>query len=660
MKQKTKIILFTIFCLSLFSTVSADFDVRNGGYDIEINVENWAYYKEINVPEELSFSQPFWIEIDEEVFLHAKTNLVDLRIVNSKGIESPRVSFMTESNEIAHGSEIILPSSVRPSFRNVDFAPLNMIDGDNSSFYQSDYSKDTTSASFVVDLKHNFLTHKLSVRSSDSSNTWQYVRIEGSNDLSSWVEVKTKTKASYSTNRQVIYPESNFRYLRFTFWHNGSLKIEEIEIYSASEAKMLFLVEIGESYRLYYGNSEAYVPNYNISGLYSDINTKTLSLGAQMNNPSSDNDYDNDGINNSQDNCALNYNSDQKDTDKDQIGDVCDNAPNKANRDQKDTDHDGVGDVVDNCIYHKNSDQLDKDLNNIGWVCDDQDKDRIINSRDNCVPYPNYNQSDKDNNGIGDVCEDIDGDGIMGYIDNCLYLKNQDQKDTDKDNIGDVCDNCLEGWNPNQLDLNEDGVGDICEDDDADGVPNYLDNCPQNSNSNQDDSDSDGIGNACDNCSDMKNPDQADSDRNGVGNICDDADGDGVINSRDNCPDFANADQKDQNNNGKGDVCEDSDGDGIINGLDNCPNKYNYNQSDMDKDGIGDECDTSDDRWTEKSSYLLWIILGFVALVVGFFAVRLVKKMGDEKEASSENLEQDKTQEDSSQKEQENNNPMQK
>ncbi len=597
----------------------------------DFNLTDWAFYKEIVFPDQFSnFTKalnPIWVNLDEEVLAHSRYDLADLRVVTGEQ-EQPFKIIMSESYEVAHGADIIDVSSVRPSFRNQSFGPFNMLDGDQATFFQNDFQKDSVSTFFVIDLQEEFLTNKVVIFSSDPNNTWQEIKIEGSNDTASWQLIKHKTKLAYSAERQVVYPESFFRYLKFTFWHQGGLKIHELEIQAASEAKILFLANPATNYRLYYGNNGVSMLEYDLSALYSDITTLTASLGSEVRNPQASNDYDKDGILNNQDNCLLIYNPDQKDSDGDTVGDVCDNAPQDANRNQKDTDYDGVGDIVDNCPYHKNPDQLDKDLNGIGWVCDDKDKDGIINSLDNCEPYPNRSQSDRDNNGIGDACEDIDGDSILGYQDNCLYLKNPSQKDTDKDNIGDGCDNCLLGWNPDQLDLNDDGVGDICEDDDQDGIANYRDNCPQAPNPEQEDSDGDEVGDACDNCPTMKNPDQADSNRNGIGDICDDDDGDGVINSRDNCPSFANPDQKDQNNNAIGDACEDLDKDGVINALDNCSADYNPRQGDKDKDGLGDACDEKDDRWTEKQPYLLWAVLVIVIAVVVVFAFRLLKKMG--------------------------------
>lgn len=70
-----------------------------------------------------------------------------------------------------------------------------------------------------------------------------------------------------------------------------------------------------------------------------------------------------------------------------------------------DTDGDGTPDITDNCVAMVNPGQLDVNNNGVGDVCEDYDKDRIVNSEDNCPNNPNANQSDVDNDGIGDVCD---------------------------------------------------------------------------------------------------------------------------------------------------------------------------------------------------------------------------------------------------------------
>ncbi len=153
---------------------------------------------------------------------------------------------------------------------------------------------------------------------------------------------------------------------------------------------------------------------------------------------------------------------------------------------KSDFDEDGVEDSVDNCPNHVNPDQKDKDGDGFGDVCDlDNDADGLPDTTDNCPAVSNPNQTDTDKDGTGDACDatddrDDDGDGVSNSIDNCPAIANPDQSDVDENGKGDACD-----------------VTDL-GDDDRDGVVNAIDNCPLVANPDQVDSDNDGKGDVCD------------------------------------------------------------------------------------------------------------------------------------------------------------------
>ncbi len=90
-------------------------------------------------------------------------------------------------------------------------------------------------------------------------------------------------------------------------------------------------------------------------------------------------------------------------------------------QDLGDTDGDGVDNSADNCPVDYNYDQTDLDGDGIGDVCDpDVDGDGVDNSADNCPVTPNTDQSDFDSDGMGDVCDpDADGDGVDNDADSC-------------------------------------------------------------------------------------------------------------------------------------------------------------------------------------------------------------------------------------------------
>jgi len=203
------------------------------------------------------------------------------------------------------------------------------------------------------------------------------------------------------------------------------------------------------------------------------------------------------------------------DYDDDGLEDTYDNCPWVANVDQIDDDGDGIGSACDNCPAAPNVDQLDLDGDILGDVCDpDLDGDDVENAVDLCVDRPDPFQRDLDEDGLGDACDpDMDNDGIPNLEDNCPMVSNPGQSNADPDTWGDACD----------------------DDDDADGIRNTWDNCLTVANRDQLDSDDDQIGDACDadvdndsiineldNCPATGNPDQVDADRDLVGDLCDD------------------------------------------------------------------------------------------------------------------------------------------
>jgi hypothetical protein len=240
-----------------------------------------------------------------------------------------------------------------------------------------------------------------------------------------------------------------------------------------------------------------------------------------------------------------------------------------------DADDDGVEDTDDNCVLVPNADQANNDGDAAGDACDDDDdNDGVLDGPDNCPLDANSGQLDTDDDGDGDACDDDDdGDGVLDDDDNCPLDANADQADADNDDVGDACDddsdldndglddgvdNCVTTANPDQADQDGDGLGDACDPDaDGDGASDDADNCVGVPNADQLDTDDDGDGDACD----------------------DDDDGDGVDDDVDACPLLP------------GDLgCPDQDGDTIPDPLDNCPTVPNASQADADGDGVGDAC----------------------------------------------------------------------
>ncbi len=129
------------------------------------------------------------------------------------------------------------------------------------------------------------------------------IAIAGSEDGETWQLLQAAAVYSYDTPRfdgsrmEVSYPESRYRYYRFTVENRDDppLQLEEITLHGVKR-QVIFQIEPGPEpgaqldgeYALYYGNRQARQPSYDLERVVRYLETGNLpaaTLGAQRDNP---------------------------------------------------------------------------------------------------------------------------------------------------------------------------------------------------------------------------------------------------------------------------------------------------------------------------------------------------------------------------------------
>ena len=128
----------------------------------------------------------------------------------------------------------------------------------------------------------------------NAPNFHRDAEIEGSNDGNRWDWLGGAAVYSYATpqfsgrSRDISYPESRYRYYRWTV-ENGDdppLPLENIALHGLAR-QVIFPVQPGANYALYYGNPAARPPAYELERLAAWLETDDLpaaTLGAQQTN----------------------------------------------------------------------------------------------------------------------------------------------------------------------------------------------------------------------------------------------------------------------------------------------------------------------------------------------------------------------------------------
>lgn len=165
----------------------------------------------------------------------------------------------------------------------------------------------------------------------------------------------------------LTFPAIQARKLEIQFETENLLRLAEIEWTTTNRAvaqsqQISFYAAEGDAFTLYIQPSfgQSRITTTIDSPTRNNQNTPVFNLPPAVKNLVYNNDFDNDGIPDTQDLCPRVPDPTNADKDKNGLGDAC-----------EDPDQDGIASHFDNCPFVKNSDQKDSDLDGIGDLCDD-------------------------------------------------------------------------------------------------------------------------------------------------------------------------------------------------------------------------------------------------------------------------------------------------
>ncbi len=128
------------------------------------------------------------------------------------------------------------------------------------------------------------------------TNFYRSVNIERGSNRETWSSVLRRaniyafeTTKYTARNVSITYPETTARYLRIVIHDEDSppLTVEGVKVWGLSR-RIVFTADPGQSYRLYYGNTKAGRPSYDIEKIFPYLTTEALpeaGLSFQMDNP---------------------------------------------------------------------------------------------------------------------------------------------------------------------------------------------------------------------------------------------------------------------------------------------------------------------------------------------------------------------------------------
>lgn len=210
------------------------------------DVTSWAFEKKIIPSVNLVQDGFLEVSLDDEVMVNSRPDLADIRIIRDDDVETPYLGQLD--------------------------VPVRIID-------QSYLGDQATLITF--DLGRSGIRHFGLTLTTGSDDTSRELQIESSDDNEIWTKLE-----SVATGNTINYPVVTTRYLRVTIFDRGEKRLI-VSGALAHRPVMLFRYELAHTYKLYFGESKASQPKYDLTALEAVSGNRHWlgSLGPKEDNP---------------------------------------------------------------------------------------------------------------------------------------------------------------------------------------------------------------------------------------------------------------------------------------------------------------------------------------------------------------------------------------
>lgn len=296
-----------------------------------------------------------------------------VRYKQERAFESPLYLFEKRESD-AYFPEDLLPNRVVHSYQKTDTRQNFTVTSVSSRFAGNENDMIDNNANTHLMFDSNSPEHQIEIDFGGTKKVSEIYMLLGKGDLepyavtiqglfpnNQWQNITSQRPYYY----QMRWPEVEVNALRFNIRSNHLFRVSELYMLGDRQQdrfdELVFFAEEGKTYVLFTGPSfgqENFSPQTSLP-LNTDTQTPLFDLPESSPYAGYNNDYDADGLTDTQDLCPRTVDAQNLDVDNNGRGDVC-----------EDPDQDGFMSHKDNCPYIYNPAQKDSDQDGEGDDCD--------------------------------------------------------------------------------------------------------------------------------------------------------------------------------------------------------------------------------------------------------------------------------------------------